>query len=481
MFQHFGINSVPKVPALVREKHLSSPKHVLKKAVLFCLTAMIGLQPIINSSEALAQSRTVKLVRDAETEELIRDYARPVLKAAGLKPENIRIHLVNDSRFNAFVVDGKRIFINTGTIIQSKTPNEIIGVLAHETGHIVGGHLIRLRRAMQTAQTLAAVGMLVGVGAVAAGAASGQSGAAQVGSAIATGAPGIAQRTFLSYARTEEIAADRAAVRFLEKTGQSAKGMLQTFQRFADQSLFSARYTDPYIQSHPMPRDRMAQIERLAKKSRYFNKTDSPALQLRHDLARAKLAAFTQSPQRVMRSYKGNDLPSLYAQAIVTYRLSNPKKAIRIVDQLVKAQPNNAYFWELKGQISLETGKGDEAIAPLQKAVSLRPNEGLLRVMLGQAILSSRKNKDYGAAVSHLRRGLQNDPDQTVGYRFLAQAYEALGNRAQAEMATANGYFAAGDIPSAKAMAARAKKKLKRGSPEWLQADDILSYKKPRL
>nr|WP_321446695.1 M48 family metalloprotease [uncultured Cohaesibacter sp.] len=446
------------------------------------MTLLISLQPLLlATSSADAQGRRVQLIRDAETEELIREYARPIFKAAGLKPSNIRIHLVKDSSFNAFVVDSKRMFINTGTIIQAKTPNEIIGVLAHETGHIAGGHLIRLRQAMKRAQTIAAIGMLAGAGAMAAGAAAGSGDAARVGSAIASSSPGIAQRTFLNYARTEETAADRAAIRYLAKTGQSARGMLETFRRFADQSLFSSQYVDPYIQSHPLPRQRIAQIERLAKKSKYYNRQDSAALQLRHDLVRAKLAAFTQNPKRVMRSFKGRDLPSLYAQAVVTYRLGNRNKAIRQVDQLIKAQPNNPYFWELKGQIYLETGMADNAIAPLNKAVSLRPDVGILRVMLGQAIISSKNNRNYSAAVSHLQRGLQNDPDLAVGYRFLAQAYENLGNRAKAEIATANGYFASGDISGAKAMAARAKKKLKRGSPEWLQADDIMSYKQPKL
>nr|WP_321459283.1 M48 family metalloprotease [uncultured Cohaesibacter sp.] len=446
------------------------------------LTLLLALQPVLLSvSSASAQGSSIKLIRDAETEELIRDYTRPIFKAAGLKPGNIRIHLVKDNSFNAFVVDSKRMFINTGTIIEADTPNEIIGVLAHETGHIVGGHMIRLREAMKRAQTIAAIGMLAGAGAMAAGAAAGSSDAARAGTAIMTSAPGIAQRTFLSYARTEETAADRAAVRYLEQTGQSAKGMLRTFERFADQSLFSSQYVDPYIQSHPLPRERIAQIERLAKKSKYFDRKDSAQLQQRHDMVRAKLAAFTQDPKRVMRSYKGNDMPSLYAQAIVTFRLGNRNKAIKQMDQLLKLQPDNPYFLELKGQIYLETGMADNAIAPLNRAVSLRPDEGILRVMLGQAILSSKSNKNYSAAVTHLQRGLQDDPDLAVGYRFLAQAYEYLGQRAQAEMATANGYFASGDIASAKAMAARAQKKLKRGSPEWLQADDILSYKIPKI
>ena len=451
-----------------------------RKGMGLLLAAVIGLTPMLLATEAAAQRR-VKLIRDAETEALIREYSRPIFKAAGLKPGNIRIHLVNDSRMNAFVVDSKRMFINTGTMLIAEKPNEVIGILAHETGHIAGGHLVRLRQMMRNAQTIAAVGMIVGAGAAAAGAAAGSRDAATVGGAILSGAPGVAQRTFLNYARTEEVAADRAAIRYLEKTGQSAKGMLTTFARFADQALFSSQYVDPYIQSHPLPRERIGQIERLAKKSRHYNKTDSPALQMRHDMVRAKLAGFTQNAKRVMRRYKGNDLPSQYARAIVTYRLGSHKKALRMVDKLIKAAPNYPYFHELKGQIYLETGSADKAIGPLKKAVSLRPDEGIFRVMLGQAILSSKKNRDYSAAVTHLRRGLQDDPDLAVGFRFLAQAYDKLGQRAQAEMATANGYFASGDIPAAKALATRARKKLPRGSPEWLQADDIINYKPPRL
>ena len=482
MFQGFGIKSLRKLlPFSYATDGQRKQTIPARKAALTLLSAIIGFGPFLHATSAEAQGRRIKLVRDAETEELIREYARPIFKTAGLKPRNIRIHLVNDRSLNAFVVDGKRMFINTGTLISSKTPNEVIGIIAHETGHIAGGHLIRLRQAIESAQTLAAIGMLLGAGAAAAGAASGNASAAQAGTALAAGAPNIAHRTLLNYARTEEIAADRAAIRYLERTGQSAKGMLATFQRFADQSLFSGRFVDPYIRSHPLPRERIGQIERLAKKSKHFNRKDSQQLQARHDLVRAKLAAFTFSSKRTMRMYKGKSLADRYAQAIVTYRLGSHKRALRMVDGLLKSAPNYAYFWELKGQILLETGNGDRAIAPLKKAISLKPNEGILRVMLGQAILSSKSNRNYAQAVDHLRRGLQNDPDLGAGYRFLAQAYDKLGKRAFAEIATANGYFAVGDIRSAKAMAARAKKKLPRGSPEWLQADDILTYKAPRL
>lgn len=486
MIHDVGIKSRNKVPAghaLFRNNKGKAHAGVQKYHTWMSglLASLIALAPTFHVTEADAQGRKIRLVRDAETEELIRDYARPIFRAAGLKPANVRIHLVNDGRFNAFVVDQKRMFMNTGTIIISQSPNEVIGVLAHETGHIAGGHLIRLRQALKNAQTISAIGMILGAGAAVAGAASGSGAAAQTGAGIMASAPALAQRNFMAYARTEETAADRAALRYLERTGQSAKGMMQTFARFAEQSLFSGRHVDPYIQSHPLPRDRISQIERAAKKSRFYNKTDSPSLRARHALVRAKLAGFTQSAKRVMRRYKGNDIPSLYARAIATYRLGNHRKALKLVDNLIRKQPSYAYFHELKGQIYLETGSPGKAIAPLGKAVSLKPKAGILHVMLGQAILSKKSGKDYNTAISHLRQGLRNDPDMAVGYRFLAQAYDAVGQRAKAELATANGYFAQGDIRAAKGLAKRAKKKLKRGSPEWLQADDILTYKPPRL
>ena len=267
MFQGFGIKSLTKLLPFhsAASEGMAHPS-IARRTTCLLTAAIIGLLPILHSTSAEAQRGRIKLVRDAETEELIRDYARPIFKAAGLKPGNIRIHLVNDPQMNAFVVDSKRMFINTGTIIISKTPNEVIGVLAHETGHIAGGHLIRLRQALRNAQTINVIGAVLGAGAAAAGAISGNADAARVGGAIISAAPGVAQRTFLNYARTEEIAADRAAIRYLEKTGQSAKGMLTTFERFADQALFSSQYVDPYILSHPLPRERISQIERLAKK-----------------------------------------------------------------------------------------------------------------------------------------------------------------------------------------------------------------------
>ncbi|HVL71786.1 MAG TPA: M48 family metalloprotease, partial [Beijerinckiaceae bacterium] len=246
------------------------------------LAAALALAPV----SAAAQDRGLPIVRDAEIEQLLREYANPVFRAAGLNVGATKIILVNDRAFNAFVASGQKVFINVGVLLEAETPNEVIGVLAHEAGHIAGGHLARLRQQLANAQILSVAGMLLGAGAVV--------GAANAGSRVGnpgTGAMGVlggsqelVRRSLLSYQRSEEQAADQAAVRYLTATGQSPKGMLDTFRRFADNAMFRSSALDPYLLSHPLPTERVAQLETLAKKSPHFGKKDPPALQARHDL-----------------------------------------------------------------------------------------------------------------------------------------------------------------------------------------------------
>jgi predicted Zn-dependent protease len=293
---------------------------------------------------------------------------------------------------------------------------------------------------------------------------------------------GIAVRSLLSYKRGQELAADRAALTYLEASHQSARGMVTTFQRFADQQLVSAQYADPYAQSHPMARDRLQQLETTARASPYWDATDSEALQLRHDMMRAKLSGFTESPSAVGRRYpKGDDsLPAQYARAIVAYRTGSTRDAVRAADRLIARVPNYAYFYELKGQILLEAGHAREAIAPLRQAVALAPSPGLIRIMLGAAELASDDRGLLSAAVTDLRTGLRDEPLAAVGYRHLAMAYQKQGKTADAELATAEGLLIMGDIREAKTFARRAQANFPTGSPGWLKADDIIGYESPR-
>lgn len=420
------------------------------------------------------------VIRDAEIEGLLRDYMAPIFKASGVGEGVVEITIINSREFNAFVADGRRIFVNAGTLMDAKTPNEVIGVLAHETGHIAGGHLARMRQQIDNMQTMAIVGMLLGAGAVGAAAMSG--GGRNVGDAAIGAVMGpqqIIQRTLLGYQRTQEEAADRAAVSYLNKTGQSAKGMLTTFQRFANQVAFSKRYIDPYAQTHPMPMDRIENLQTLAKQSPYFDKLDPPALQARHDMMRAKLFGFIDTPEAVGRRYPPSDtsLPARYARAIATYRSAPLDGAIAQIDGLIASQPQNPWFHELKGQAYLENGRPKQAIPSLQRALALAPNASLVRTMLGQAMVT---NGDSKSALSELTRATAVDTKNADGYRQLALAYARQNKLPEADLATAQAAFASGDYGTAKQIAERAKKGFKQGTPNWLKADDIATYTPPK-
>ncbi len=443
----------------------------------------------------VGQVSAAGLIRDAETEDLIRSYAAPIFRAAGLGRHDVKIHLVADPSFNAFVVDGQNILLFTGAIMQSKTPNQLIGVIAHEVGHITGGHLARLRTHLARAQTASLMLQILGMAVMAAGAATGDSSndLAEAGAAVVYGTQTVTMRQILAYRRTEESAADQAAIRYLNATRQSGRGMLETFEHFAEQGLASLRYTDPYIQSHPMPRQRIRQLRALVRQSPYYTKKDPPSLQLRHDLVRAKLTGFLEAPRTVFNRYPTSDssLPAQYARAIATYRQGGLQRAMPRLAALVKARPKNPYFWELKGQFLLESGLARDAIAPLQQAVKLAPKSGLIRILLAQALLETGKPKDLDLAIRHLRKALVSENQNPRGYRQLATAYgrkalAARGKQAQdryvalAELASAQAYFYRGRFSDAKLQAKRAKKKLRAGTPAWLKADDILNYKPPK-
>ncbi|MEP5625826.1 MAG: M48 family metalloprotease [Hyphomicrobiales bacterium] len=452
----------------------------LKKTVtLACAGAL--LLPITHMP-ANAQKGGISLVRDAETEALLRDYASPIFRVAGVASTQPQIILVNDKSFNAFVPDSRRMFINIGVIMEAETPGEVIGVIAHETGHIAGKHLVRLRAAAANAQIMSVIGLVLGAGAAAAGAAAGSSQAASGGAAAALGAGAIGQKSLLSYQRGEEAAADRAALKYLNATGQSGRGLLANFKRMSEQQMFSRKFADPYAQSHPMAQERYNGLLTQAQKSKYFNTPDDYVLQYRHDMVKAKLYAYTSHPSATLRKFPRRDKSpqAQYARAIAAMK-SRGKSAVKEIDGLIQSQPNNPYYYELKGQALLEGGDPKRAIAPFRKALAIKPNETQFMVWLGYALVGSNNKTYLPEAEKLLKRAIQRDPNSGIAYSQLAIAHGRQGERAEADLATAKGLMVQGNFDAAKRYAARAQQSLKRGSPTWLQADDIVAYKAPKL
>ncbi|MGZ5881164.1 MAG: M48 family metalloprotease [Xanthobacteraceae bacterium] len=446
------------------------------------LVAMVTATALVCASVSAQAQKGPPVIRDAETEQLLREYTQPILRSAGLAQQNVQVVIINDRSFNAFVADGRRIFVNGGALMESETPNQIIGVLAHETGHIAGGHLSRLREAVAAATTQSIIAMILGVGAMVAAGRGGGSGMGQAGAAAIAGPTSAIQNSMFSYMRAQEDQADRAAVKFLTATGQSAKGMHETFKRLADQILYQTRYMNPYMQSHPMPSERVAALEGMAKASPYWDHKDPPALQLRHDLMRAKLYGFLERPEAVARRYLPGDtsLPARYARAIAAYRFSEARGALAQIDALIQAQPQNPYFYELKGQALLEAGRPTEAVAPLRHAVQLAPNPALIQIMLGQALVATRDRGRLDEAVSILQAAVNREPESPEAYSQLAMAYGQKNDLARADLASAQAAFVRGDMKTAREIATRAKTRFPVGSPGWVKADDLASYKPPQ-
>ncbi len=442
------------------------------------IAALVLAAALVAPGAGRAQN-AVPVIRDAEIEALVADYARPVLAAAGLGKSNVSIILVNDPSFNAFVA-GRRLFINTGALVGADTPNEIIGVIAHEAGHIAGGHQDRMREQLARANTLAILSAVIGVGAVAVGGATRNKDVANAGTGIMAGGTELARRGFLSYQRSEESAADRMALTYLEKTGQSARGMIRTFKRFDSALGLSGARIDPYLVSHPMPRDRIAALETLAGKSAHYNKPDSAALQLRHDLMRAKIAVHSDQQGVAARviGKSSSGQPGAYYKALNEYKRGNPKKALAAADALIKANPGSPWYHELRADILMKANKPDAAADSYRKALKLDPNRSvMLGVGLGQALIATGDEDKVRQAAKTLRDVIARDRENGLAYMMLSQAEGRLGNVAEAELALADGYFYQADYKQARNFAARAQQKLKRGSPGWLRAADILAYK----
>jgi predicted Zn-dependent protease len=451
-------------------------------AVRRIFTAALAVSVLLPNLPVQARDSgsSLPLIRDAETEGLLRLYAKPIFKAAGLNAASVRVYIISSPQINAFVSGGQRIFVNAGLLSKAKTPNEVIGVLAHETGHIAGGHLARLGDQLKRASVESIIGMLAGAAAVVGGAATGNSQAAQAGKGIMMGSQGAAQRGFLSYQRDMEASADEAGLRFLSASGQSGRGMLTMFKLLARESLAASQDADPYLFSHPMPLDRIRALEVRVKQSQFFDRTDSDALQLRHDLVKAKLAGFMEPLPQVFREYPKSDgsLPARYARSIAMFRQGDLKNALPVIDSLTRDLPQSPYFWELKGQALLENGQAAQALPALEQSRKLLPNNGLLQILQAQAEVGVGDTTHAGKAISLLLAARRTEGDSPDLFKVLAQAYALKQDVPRAELATAEYAYLVGDRQLAIEKSQFALGQFKANSPEWLRASDILSFAK---
>lgn len=438
-------------------------QRILRSLVLMVITASLGLQP------ASSWAAGIPLIRDTETENTIRTWSTPIFRAAGLDPSAVDIYIVNDKGINAFVAGGQKLFINTGLLMRSDNANQVIGVVAHEVGHIQGGHLARVHDALHGATVETILALVLGV---AAGVASGRP---DIGQAIILGGQDAALRSFLRYSQTQEGAADSAAMRLLDATGQSSRGLLDFLRTMEDQELLAVGRQDPYLRSHPLTRDRISAIEAHVERSRH---TNAPALQTHdemHSRMVAKITAFLEPASTTFRRYPESDQSAVarYAHAIAWYRKGDLAKALQAIDGLIAAQPEDPYYHELKGQMLFESGRPAEALGSYQKAVQLLPAMPLLRFDLARVQLALNDPRLIEDAIGNLRTGLMREPDNAGAWRQLAIAFGRDGQMGESALAMAEEALLQNRPDEAAYHAGKAERLLARGSRSWLQAQDV--------
>lgn len=432
----------------------------LRAALLLIATFALGVRPV------LAQS----VLRDAETEAFMKDMARPLVEAAGLEPKSVEFILVQDDSLNAFVTGGQNVFLHSGTIVQAQGVNQIEGIVAHELGHITGGHNVRFADGIKGASNISLVSLLLGAAAIAAG-------AGEAGMGIMAGGQQAAMGKFLAYSRNQESSTDQAGAQFLAKAGISGRGSIEFFKQIQNQEYrYAIPQDDSYGRTHPLSGERITMLEELYKKSPAWERPSDPAIEKRFQRVKAKLIGFVSEPSRTFQLYPESDLsePARYARAYAWHKSAFPDRAATEVDALLKIAPNDPYYLELKGQVLLESGRVKESIEPLRQAVRLAPDQPLIAALLGHALISTEDKADTEEAKTILRTAVARDNSNPFAWYQLGIAYERDGDEPRAALASAERYNLMGAPQMALPNARRAVAGLKAGTPDWLRAQDIV-------
>lgn len=434
------------------------------------LMAMIlVLAPLTVLPASVRAAPNLPLIRDAEIEHIIRVYSAPIFAAAGVAANDVKVHIVNDRRINAFVAGGRHMFINTGLLMGANDPGIVIGVIAHETGHIVNNHLIRLRAAIEEAQVKQIITFIL-AGAAAVAARDGR-----VAGAVASLGQRVTAGTLFQYTQGMETEADRFALETLDRMGMSSKGLESLLETLSHQEALLSEMQDPYLRSHPLTPERIREVRRHMERSRFTKMKTTEKLQALHSRLRAKLNGFLLPPERVRQIYQGKEktAEARYALAVAYHRDARTDRALELINSLIREQPRDAFYQELKGQILLESARIDEAAAAYSIAVRLAPSEPLIRAEYAHALLQMRDQSRTREAISNLIYATRRDTTYTMSWRLLGVAYGRVREIGNASVALAEYYLLLGNKKEVRRNVQRAERHLRRGSPAWRRIQDI--------
>ena len=413
---------------------------------------------------ALAQ----QILRDAETEAFMADMSAPLVKAAGMTPKNVQVLVINDPEINAFVAGGQYVWVHSGLIAQADNVNQLQGVVAHELGHIEGGHIIRSGEGIKDATSVTLLSLVLGAAAIAAG-------GAEAGMGIMGLGQQAAMSKFLAFSRAQESSADLAGARYLHSAGISGRGSLEFFKKLQNQEYRLAIPQDnSYGRTHPLSGERISVLREVYEVDPAWDRSVDPQLEARFERIKAKLIGFVSEPQQTLIKYPESDqsLPAHYARAYAWHKSAYPQKALAEADALLAAAPHDPYFLELKGQILLESGRPADAIAPLREAVKIT-NQPLISVLLSHALIATEDPANFAEAEQVLRVAVQRDRENPFAWYQLGVVYERRGDTPRAALATAERYAMMGDHNLALRSADVAVQGLQPGTVDYLRAQDI--------
>ncbi|HEY0149738.1 MAG TPA: M48 family metalloprotease [Allosphingosinicella sp.] len=426
---------------------------------------LLALSFAATAHPAAAQS----ILRDAETEALLRDMSNPIVAAAGLRPDNVKIVMVHDRSINAFVAGGQIVYIHSGLIAAADSANEVQGVIAHELGHITGGHVLRFEEGIKMATGIMLLSLVLGVAAMAAG-------SGDAGAGIMAAGQQAAMGKFLAFTRTQESSADAAGASYLNTAGITGKGSLSFFKKLQNQEFrYAIPQEDSYARTHPLTGERMAALEQVYKTAPSWETKSSPALESRFERIKAKLAGFVDDPKRTLQQYPESNktVPARYARAYAWHKTAYPDRALGEIDSLLASYPDDPYFLELRGQVLLESGRPAEALQSLRTATARAPDQPLIAALLGHALIATEKPEHFEEAKSVLRTAIGRDNSNPFAWYQLGIVYDREGDQGRAALATAERYNLENQPKLALANAEQALAAIPTGSRDWLRAQDI--------
>lgn len=435
---------------------------------LFSLPARlfaILLLLVASVQQAAAQS----ILRDAETEALFADMSKDIIRAAGLEPRHVQIVLINDKEINAFVAGGQIVYIHSGLVMAAKNANQVQGVIAHELGHVVGGHVIRINEGVKAATSISILSLLLGAAAIAAG-------AGDAGAGIMAAGQQAAMGKFLAFSRTQESSADAAGASYLSKAGISGKGMIAFFKTLQNVEFrYAIPQEDSYGRTHPLTGERIAALQGALQQDPAWNAPPNADIEARFQRVKAKLRGFVTEPSQTLHTYPLTDhsIPARYARAYAWHRSAYPDKALEEADALLRAVPQDPYFLELKGQILLESGRPKEALPVLRQANQLSLSQPLIAALFGHALIATEDKVNLDEATRVLKASVSKDNENPFAWYQLGMVYERQGDLPRAQLATAERYSLEGQANLALRSAEAAMTGIPQGTPDWIRAQDI--------